>query len=95
MTHALGGGPGGEVGDAQGASDAPVTDTSTAPQEKLVQRNPDGSKVRRRPTPAEVWQTLRPNHPQWDPKVVYQAIGRDSSQPWDDVRFPCLCKHQN
>ncbi|KAH7081962.1 hypothetical protein BKA63DRAFT_562492 [Paraphoma chrysanthemicola] len=80
-----GGGAGGEVGDAQGASDAPVTDASTAPQEKLVQRNPDGSKVRRRPTPAEVWKTLRSNHPQWDPKVVYQAIGKDRGQPWDDV----------
>tara|TARA_R110002003_G_scaffold53_4_gene4656 strand:+ start:5598 stop:6107 length:510 start_codon:yes stop_codon:yes gene_type:complete len=82
-----GGGPGGEVGDAQGASDAPVNDTITAPQEKLVQRNPDGSKVRRRPTPAELWKTLRPGHPQWDPKVVFQAIGKNCSQPWDDVRF--------
>jgi hypothetical protein len=82
-----GGGPGGEVGDAHGASDIPVKEASGVPEEKLVQRNPDGSKVRRRPTPAEVWKVLRPGHPSWDPKVKYEAIGRNRSVEWDDVRF--------
>lgn len=82
-----GGGPGGEVGDAQGASDAPVKDEVTQPQEKPTHRNPDGSKARRRPTPAEVWKTLKPGHPLWDPKVVYEAIGKDKSAVWDDVRI--------
>jgi hypothetical protein len=81
-----GGGPGGEVGDAQGASDAPVKDVPQPPEEKLVQRNPDGSKNRRRPTPAEVWKILRPGLPSWDPKVVYEAIGTDRGVEWDDVR---------
>jgi hypothetical protein len=80
-----GGGPGGEVGDAQGASDAPVKELDLGDEKKPVQRNPDGSKVRRRPTPAEVWKTLRPSHPLWDPKVVYEAIGKDRSVAWDDV----------
>jgi hypothetical protein len=80
-----GGGPGGEVGDAQGASDAPVKELDLGDEKKPVQRNPDGSKVRRRPTPAEVWKTLRPSHPLWDPKVMYEAIGKDRSVAWDDV----------
>jgi hypothetical protein len=86
-----GGGPGGEVGDAQGAGDAPVKEAVTSPDDKAVQRNPDGSKSRRRPTPAEVWKILRPSHPSWDPKIVYEAIGKDKSVEWDDVRF---CAHR-
>ncbi|KAF2025429.1 hypothetical protein EK21DRAFT_103961 [Setomelanomma holmii] len=88
-----GGGPGGEVGDAQGASDAPAKDTGTTSQEKLVQRNPDGSKVRRRPTTAEIWKILRPGQPQWDPKIVYEAIGKDRSQDWDDVFMVSSLNH--
>jgi hypothetical protein len=80
-----GGGPGGEVGDAQGASDVPAKETGTAPEEKSLPRNPDGSKSRRRPTPAEVWKILRPGHPSWDPKIVYNAIGKDQGVEWDDV----------
>jgi hypothetical protein len=87
-----GGGPGGEVGDAQGASDGPAKETSGARQEKLVQRNPDGSKVRHRPTPAELWKVLRPGGPLWDPKVTYEAIGRDRSMEWDDVRLYSACR---
>jgi hypothetical protein len=85
MKERWGGGPGGEVGDAQGASDVSVKETSGAREEKLVQRNPDGSKVRHRPTPAELWKVLRPGLPSWDPKVTYEAIGRDRSVEWDDV----------
>jgi hypothetical protein len=87
MKERWGGGPGGEFGDAHGLGDAAVKSTSVVPEEKLVQRNPDGSKARRRPTPAEIWQVLRPGHPSWDPKVVYEAIGKDRSVEWDDVRL--------
>jgi hypothetical protein len=82
-----GGGPGGEVGDAQGAGDIPVKEAGIAHDEKSSHRNPDGSKARRRPTPAEVWKTLKPGQPSWDPKIVYEAIGKDGSVEWDDVRF--------
>jgi hypothetical protein len=88
-----GGGPGGEVGDAQGAGDAPVKEAITPQDEKAMQRNPDGSKSRRRPTPAEVWKILRPGHPSWDPKIVYEAIGKDRTSEWDDVGLLCtLCQ---
>jgi hypothetical protein len=88
-----GGGPGGEVGDAQGAGDAPVKEAITPQDEKAMQRNPDGSKSRRRPTPAEVWKILRPGHPSWDPKIVYEAIGKDRTSEWDDVSLLCtLCQ---
>lgn len=86
-----GGGPGGELGDAQSASDVPVKEPSTVPEERPTQRNPDGSKARRRPTPAEIWKILRPNHPSWDPKVVYEAIGKNKSVEWDDVRTRTSC----
>jgi hypothetical protein len=85
-----GGGPGGEVGEAQGASDGPVNEASVKSQEISGQRNPDGSKARRRPTPAEAWKTLKPGLSLWDPKVVYEAIGKDRNVEWDDVRLAYL-----
>ncbi len=50
-----------------------------------VERNRDGSKVRRRPTPMELWGTLKSSNALWDPKVGYEAIGKDRSVEWDDV----------
>lgn len=70
-----GGGPGGEVEDVA----APNA------QEKSVHRNVDGSRVRLRPTPAQIWKVVKPGNPLWDPKVVYEAIGKDRSKEWDDV----------
>lgn len=83
--HRWGGGPGGEVGEGQGASDAPATDTGGKPDEKPTVRSRMGSKERRKPTPSEVWKVLKPGNPLWDPKVVYEAIGKDKSVAWDDV----------
>ncbi|KAL6157417.1 hypothetical protein ACJQWK_06917 [Exserohilum turcicum] len=80
-----GGGPGGEVGEAIGATEILAKDAAPKPEEKPLERNRDGSKARRRPTPAEVWKTLRPGNPLWDPKVTYEAIGKDKSVKWDDV----------
>ncbi|KAJ4303444.1 hypothetical protein N0V90_002339 [Kalmusia sp. IMI 367209] len=84
-THRWGGGPGGEVGEATGASDAPSENHATKADEKLANRSRVGSKDRRRPTPAEIWKTLKPGNPLWDPKVVYEAIGKDPNVAWDDV----------
>jgi hypothetical protein len=83
-----GGGPGGEVGETIGTTE--ILSTAAAPklEEKPVERNRDGSKARRKPSPAEIWKTLRPGNPLWDPKVTYQAIGKDKSVEWDDVG-PC------
>jgi hypothetical protein len=88
-----GGKPGGEAGDAEGASDIPVKEASVQAPEKYVQRNFDGSKARRRPTPAEVWKTLKPGQPLWDPKVVYEAIGKNRSVDWDDVCCQTLLRN--
>ncbi|KNG44314.1 hypothetical protein DDE82_000237 [Stemphylium lycopersici] len=80
-----GGGPGGEVGEATGATEVLAKDAAFKPEEKPVERNRDGSKARRRPTPAEVWKTLRPGNPLWDPKVSYEAIGKDKNVEWDNT----------
>ncbi|KAJ4375297.1 hypothetical protein N0V83_002383 [Neocucurbitaria cava] len=88
-----GGGPGGEIGEASGANDAPVQDALPKVEEKITQRNRDGSKVRRKPTPAEVWKILKPGNPLWDPKVAYEAIGTNRSVEWDDVFMVSSLNH--
>ncbi|PSN64592.1 hypothetical protein BS50DRAFT_576030 [Corynespora cassiicola Philippines] len=89
-----GGGPGGEVGEARGASDAPSADAAPKPDEKPSGRSRMGStKERRRPTPAEIWKTLRPGNPLWDPKIVYEAIGKDSHSDWDDIFMVSSLNH--
>ncbi|PVI00510.1 hypothetical protein DM02DRAFT_655372 [Periconia macrospinosa] len=82
--HRWGGGPGGEVGEATGASDATPEVETPKPEEKPT-RTKLGSKERRRPTPAEVWKTIRPGNPLWDPKTVYEAIGKDRDSEWDEI----------
>ena len=82
-----GGGPGGEVGEATGATDVLAKEVASKLEEKPVERNRDGSKARRRPTPTEIWKTLRPGNPLWDPKVTYEAVGKDRSVAWDNVRL--------
>ncbi|KAH8727800.1 hypothetical protein GQ44DRAFT_703000 [Phaeosphaeriaceae sp. PMI808] len=52
-----------------------------------------GEATRRRPTPVEIWKTLKPSHPSWDPKVVYEAIGKDRSLEWDDVLMVSSLNH--
>lgn len=87
-----GGGPGGEVGDIATSSETPGTETASSTQEKPVHRNTDGSRVRRRPTPAQIWKVVKSGNPLWDPKVVYEAIGKDKGKEWDDVsHLPLSC----
>lgn len=77
-----GGGPGGEV------EETTMTKVATPNEEEQVpERNQDGSRPRRRPTPGEIWKILKPGNPLWDPKVAYEAIGRDRKSEWDDVGF--------
>ncbi|KAG9190163.1 hypothetical protein G6011_08251 [Alternaria panax] len=80
-----GGGPGGEVGETIGTTEIISKDAASKPEGKPTERNRDGSKARRRPSPAEIWKTLRPGNPLWDPKVTYKAIGKDKSVECDDV----------
>ncbi|ORY13258.1 hypothetical protein BCR34DRAFT_562306 [Clohesyomyces aquaticus] len=87
-----GGGPGGEVGEATGASDDASPAVAPKAEEK-PSRSRLGSKDRRRPTPAEVWKILRPGNPLWDPKIVYEAIGKDRSDAWDEVFMVSSLNH--
>lgn len=80
-----GGGPGGEVDEASETSDLSLNNPSSRPEDGPVERNRDGSKSRRRPTPAEAWKILKAGSPLWDPKITYEAIGKDKSVQWDDV----------
>ncbi|KAH6851536.1 hypothetical protein BKA58DRAFT_445043 [Alternaria rosae] len=88
-----GGGPGGEVGETTGAIEILSKDAASKPEAKPTDRNRDGSKARRRPSPAEIWKTLRPGNPLWDPKVTYKAIGKDKSAVWDDVFMVSSLNH--
>ena len=47
-----------------------------------------GSRDRRRPSPSEIWKILRAGNPLWDPKIVYEAIGKDRNDEWDTVSAP-------
>jgi hypothetical protein len=80
-----GGGPGGEVGEAIAAAGTLAKEAAPKLEEKPIERARDGSKVRRRPPPAEIWKALRPGNPLWDPKVTYEAIGKNKGVEWDDV----------
>lgn len=86
-----GGGPGGEVEDIATSSETSGTETASNTQERFVHRNTDGSRIRRRPSPAQIWKVVKPGNPLWDPKVVYEAIGKDKDTEWDDVSH-CTCQ---
>ncbi|KAK7711222.1 hypothetical protein SLS57_008137 [Botryosphaeria dothidea] len=75
-----GGGKGGEVGEARGDSDGP-----TPKPEKEDRPSRSSRKPTKKKTAAEIWAELRPGSGYWDPKVEYEAIGRDRSSEWDDV----------
>ncbi|CBY01865.1 hypothetical protein LEMA_P006520.1 [Plenodomus lingam JN3] len=87
-----GGGPGGEVGEATEDTSV-VNKGSTVKPEEAVERNRDGSRARRKPTPAEVWKTLKAGNPLWDPKVVYEAIGKHKGSDYDDVFMVSSLNH--
>ncbi|CAI6334590.1 unnamed protein product [Periconia digitata] len=91
--HRWGGGPGGEVGEATGASDATPEIETPKPEEKPVVRTKLGSKERRRPSPEEVWKAIRPGNPLWDPKTVYEAIGKDRDSDWDEIYMVSSLNH--
>lgn len=81
-----GGGPGGEVGLASEVTNVDAKSLTSRSEGSLSERNRDGSKVRRRPTATDVWRTLKAGSPLWDPKIAYEAIGKDKGVEWDDVR---------
>jgi hypothetical protein len=80
-----GGGPGGEVGELPSFSEHLSQNTAAKSDEKSAVRSRTGLRERKRPSPAELWKTLKPSNPLWDSKTVYEAIGTDRSSDWDDV----------
>ncbi|KAF2134589.1 hypothetical protein P153DRAFT_278828 [Dothidotthia symphoricarpi CBS 119687] len=82
-----GGGPGGET---QGTKDTSNTSNN---EDKSVLRNRDGSRVRRRPSPVELWKVLKTGNALWDPKITYERIGKDRSTEWDDVFMVSSLNH--
>ncbi|UPX09674.1 uncharacterized protein EKO05_0000358 [Ascochyta rabiei] len=88
-----GGGPEGEVGDAAAPGDTSSKTATATPQQTTVQRNLDGSRSRKRLTPAQVWKIVKPGNSLWDPKVVYEAIGKDEATEWDDVFLVSSLNH--
>lgn len=88
-----GGGPGGEVGEATRALESIAVDPRAKEEKTVIQRHADGSKVRRKPTPAEIWKVLKSANPLWDPKVVYEAIGKDGDSQYDDIFMVSSLNH--
>jgi hypothetical protein len=94
-----GGGPGGEIGEAAGASDAAPSEAPVKAEEKetpaarLRSRDLKERATSRRPSPAEIWKVLRPGGPLWDPKIAYEAIGKHPKSDWDEVSLALLCKN--
>jgi hypothetical protein len=74
-----GGGPGGEVGEASGGSDAPVE------KEEKAARSRPSAKDKRKLSAAEAWKVLKPGGGIWDPRIAYEAIGKDRSVEWDEA----------
>ncbi|KAB2572104.1 hypothetical protein DBV05_g9260 [Lasiodiplodia theobromae] len=76
-----GGGKGGEVGEARGedsGESAPKSDKEERPSRS-------GRRPTKKKTAAEIWAEIKPGIGYWDPKVEYEAIGKDRSSEWDDV----------
>jgi hypothetical protein len=40
---------------------------------------------RKKKTPAMLWKELRCGSKLWDPRISYQAIGKDADSGWDEV----------
>ncbi|KAK7532993.1 uncharacterized protein J3D65DRAFT_633990 [Phyllosticta citribraziliensis] len=94
-----GGGPGGEVGEGRGDSDGPLEKAKEEKEERSSSRGSSSSSTSRRvaakkKTAAEAWADLKPGVGYWDPKVEYEAVGKDRRSEWDDVfSFSSLNHH--
>lgn len=73
-----GGGPGGEIGEGEGAGDSP-------PESKELRRGSATNYEKRRRAAVEAWKTVRAGSGFWDPKTSYEAIGKARDSEWDEV----------
>lgn len=67
-----GGGPGGEVENESGTSDfvQAAEEGLEGTKEQIVKREKDGSRVRKKKTPAMLWKELRCGSGRWDPASI-------------------------
>jgi hypothetical protein len=96
-----GGGLGGEPANTDAPQVAESITSVASATEKLINeseakaylesRARQGSRgqasSRRKMTPIEAWQVLRPGAGFWDPRVEYTAIGKPPSSEYDEVRY--------
>lgn len=75
-----GGGPGGEVEAQEGNSE---TKDLLQMAEEMVTGRP--SRTRKKKTPAMLWKELKCGSKLWDPKVDYEAIGKEPTSDSDEV----------
>ncbi|KAF2147230.1 uncharacterized protein K452DRAFT_261562 [Aplosporella prunicola CBS 121167] len=81
-----GGGSGGEVGEGRGDSDGPAPKSKDAEKEGEKPRSSSSRRVAsRKKSAAEAWAELKPGAGFWDPKVDYEATGKNKQSEWDDV----------
>ncbi|KAH9841254.1 hypothetical protein Tdes44962_MAKER07811 [Teratosphaeria destructans] len=96
-----GGGTGGEVQNEEGNTDIMQVADDVLGQAKgepkveaaKVKREKDGSRVRKKKTPAELWKELKCGSSHWDPKTDYAAIGKDPSSPYDEIFMVSSLNH--
>lgn len=80
-----GGGSGGEVENQEGNSDR--KDVLQMAEEMVSGRS---SRTRKKKTPAMLWRELKCGSKLWDAKIDYEAIGKDPSSSFDEVRVHFL-----
>ena len=84
-----GGGPGGEIENEVGNSDAVTiadefANATKGENGKQAIEAKIGSK---RKSPSSLWKELKVARGTWDPKIEYRAIGKDSNSQYDKVRL--------
>lgn len=75
-----GGGPGGEVEAQEGKSE--TKDMLQMAEEMVTGRS---SRTRKKKTPAMLWKELKCGSKLWDPKMDYEAIGKEPTSDFDEV----------
>ncbi|OCL08572.1 hypothetical protein AOQ84DRAFT_376633, partial [Glonium stellatum] len=80
------------VGEASGGSDVPVPKEKEKEAERPARARPS-AKERRKVSAADAWRVLRPGGGVWDPRVVYEAIGKGRGDEWDEVFMVSSLNH--
>ncbi|KAF2835199.1 hypothetical protein M501DRAFT_1034801 [Patellaria atrata CBS 101060] len=84
-----GGGPGGDLGEGRGEEEAEDGKVSEKKEKKF------GRRERLKPSPLELWKAMKPSSGYWDPRVTYQAIGKNEASEFDDVFLISSLNHHS